>query len=550
MKKNGLLTSRLKELLIWLDGHILLVLSSFLIAFIPLYPKIPLAELIPGYIVRMRLEDIFIAFTAGVWAVQLLRKKARLRSPLTLIMGMYFVFSLFTMVFAVYWTRSVPPSQIHILKMVLHWMRRIEYFSLFYIVYSSIKKREDVFVLLRVFIITALLVSLYGMGQKYFYWPLFSTMNREFSKGVLLYLTPHARVQSTFGGHYDYAAYLVMALPLSLALAFYTNRRKSKVILWVTFLVGLWGLMMTSSFLAYLFSITVMFFLYIWQKGFLWSVSRLFVVYTLSFSFMFLFGDLSERFAQIYQGSSYEEIANVMNKVRSSVQAPMVEPPKGGVAVDDAESVAKEAAKKDQTVKIILDSDARPTDTPPNASLPPDVHEDIPDQIIATKSAEGKDIQVVIPRVFSENAHKLGLSAAIRLDTLWPFALKGFLRNPLFGSGYGTLNKYTWGQFTEAESTDNDFLRTLGETGLLGFLTFYGTMVVAITIALKYAWRTKDELLRLLAIVLLSVTLGLFINAVYIDVFVASKVIQTYWALVGIILGYVLLVRKNHEKNQ
>ena len=42
-------------------------------------------------------------------------------------------------------------------------------------------------------------------------------MNREFSKGMRLYLSEYARVQSTFAGHYDLGAYLVVVLPLALA---------------------------------------------------------------------------------------------------------------------------------------------------------------------------------------------------------------------------------------------------------------------------------------------------------------------------------------------
>ena len=98
-----------------------------------------------------------------------------------------------------------------------------------------------------VFCLSALFVSLYGVGQKYLYWPVYSTMNREFSKGLQLYLTEHARVQSTFGGHYDYAAYLVIVLPVVMAMAFAVRKPWLKVGMWATFIVSLWGLMMTFS---------------------------------------------------------------------------------------------------------------------------------------------------------------------------------------------------------------------------------------------------------------------------------------------------------------
>ncbi|HAU99199.1 MAG TPA: hypothetical protein DCW55_03135 [Candidatus Pacebacteria bacterium] len=236
-------------------------------------------------------------------------------------------------------------------------------------------------------------------------------------------------------------------------------------------------------------------------------------------------------------------MVSTVDKVKENSFKPLVEPPKDGISIDDVNKAAEEAAKR-TTVPVIVSSDTQPTPVKP-ADLPPDVFEDIPDAIISTKSAEGKDIEIIIPRVFSENAHRLGLSAAIRLDTLWPFAIRGFLRNPLFGSGYSTLTKYTIEQFTEAESTDNDFLRTLGETGLLGFITFYGVFVVLNKNLLRLSKHSADPFSRIIAIGMLSITAGLFVNAVYIDVFVSSKVIETYWALAAVCLRYVMFSQES-----
>ena len=66
----------------WLDDHILLILCAFLLAFIPLWPKIPVWSPIEQYIVRVRLEDFFILLAAVVWCVQVLRRKATWRSPM------------------------------------------------------------------------------------------------------------------------------------------------------------------------------------------------------------------------------------------------------------------------------------------------------------------------------------------------------------------------------------------------------------------------------------------------------------------------------------
>ncbi len=143
-----------------------------------------------------------------------------------------------------------------------------------------------------------------------------------------------------------------------------------------------------------------------------------------------------------------------------------------------------------------------------------------------------------MPRTYSENAQKYGLSAAIRLDTLWPLAIKGFLKNPLLGSGYSTLNKEAVGIFTEAESTDNDFLRSLGETGLLGFLSFFGIVAVAMAKSLNQSRRALQNPVYIAASIgFFAASVALLINAIYIDVFEASKVAMSYWAFAGLVLA-------------
>ena len=192
----------MRKILSWLDGNLLFLISCFLLAFIPLYPKLPLFEAIPGYIVRVRLEDFLIGFTLIVWLIQLWRKRVVFGpNPLAKPILAYLSIGVLSMISAVFVTRSVPAETLHISKMVLHFLRRVEYFSLFFVFFSSIKSLKQVKIYLIVLLLTILGVTLYGYGQKYLYWPAFSTMNREFSKGWALYLTQHARVISTFGGH-------------------------------------------------------------------------------------------------------------------------------------------------------------------------------------------------------------------------------------------------------------------------------------------------------------------------------------------------------------
>ena len=116
----------------------------------------------------------------------------------------------------------------------------------------------------------------------------------------------------------------------------------------------------------------------------------------------------------------------------------------------------------------------------------------------------------------------------------------------MLGSGYSTLTKRNVEDFTEAESTDNDFLRALGETGLLGFLSFFGMITFICVYALKSYSKIEDPFYATLVAGLVAATIGLLVNAIYIDVFEASKVAYTFWILVAILLATVKLAASSN----
>lgn len=544
----------------WLDDHILLILCGFLFAFIPLYPKIPLADLIPGYIVRLRLEDLLVAFTVGVFGIQLIRKKVEWKTPITWFIVAYAIIGLLSTLSAVVITRTVPAEPLHIGKTALHYFRYLEYFSLLFIAYAAIKKKSHVYVLLTVLSLTVLGISIYGYGQKYYYWPVYSTMNREFSKGLRLYLTEHARVQSTFGGHYDMAAYLVIALPVLLAGFFGVKNWKYKIPLFITFIAGVWLMILgssRSSFGAFLVGIGLVItgFAFIqptWKSKMTWFVSRGFFI-TLIIGLMFMkFGEsIYERLLQTLQ--AYPELHNTyhgLNDKRKNIYGKVIEPVAQKIDVfnllpepqkpENAMSTDELLAQLNNS-NVLVPSDQQPSTM--SGQLPADVYDDIPDIIwVATEEGGVATVTAVeVPRTYSDTAQTHGLSLAIRLDTLWPRALQGFYTNPLLGTGYATLTKETVAQFTEAESTDNNFLRTLGETGLLGFISFYGVIIFTMFLSIKALLKDKqDQLVQIFAIGFLSASIGLLCNAVFIDVYAASKVAFTYWLFTGITLAVIL----------
>jgi hypothetical protein len=435
-----------------------------------------------------------------------------------------------------------------------------------------------------IFATTVVLLAVYGYGQRYFYWPVYSTMNREFSKGIRLYLTEFARVQSTFAGHYDMAAYLVIALPLVLAFAYQLRTRWSSTLLHWTFWIGSWLLVLSASrtpFGAYIAAIgLVLLITSILQKGWL-NKFKFLVTRGLVFAFfltilLYYFGaDMFERLGHVVRSNpKLDGIVMMIDAQRKVVlpddvvansplsskkllsMLPKGKPPTQAISTDDfaatvaaAEDAEPVASKSDQPPMPLNQGTTEPTPTPPQR--PAGVYEDIPDiEKVATVSATGETIVKYVkrPPKWSECALEKELSLCIRLEVLWPRAIEGFWTNPLLGSGYATLTKETVDQFTEADSTDNNYLRTLGEIGALGFITFYGAVAL---VAWYAAWNmfSKDRLRSALSIGILCGTIGLLINAIYIDVFAASKVAQVYWSLAGIFFGFLAVDRADSKSH-
>lgn len=549
-----------KKILNWIDSHAFLLLSSFLLAFIPLYPKLPLFDIIPGYLVRVRIEDFLVLITVLTWGIQVLRKKIDWRTPLTFAVILYAIAGLLSTISGVLITQTIPAEFLHIGKSLLHYFRYMEYFSLLFVVFAGIKDRKDLKVVLGVLSVTVLAISIYAIGQRFLYWPVYSTMNREFSKGIRLYLTEHARVQSTFGGHYDLAAYLVILTPILLAAFYLIKRRWIKIGLAIVLLLSHWTLISTASRASYMgfvvsAVVTVILLAFIkrktWLKRILWTTGNLLIVGGLSLYMMLQFGEsMYERFVQTLEAypaahDVYHETNRQRKELVTSIMAgelgqeisgifgnlPKAKPPENGLSVEEAQ--------------VLVASDTRPT-----PKTPSDVYVDVPDlKKVATKSADGTETEIIIeqPREYSDAAQIYGLSAAIRLDTLWPRALQGFYTNPAFGTGYATLTKEAVGQFTEAESTDNNFLRTLGETGAFGFITFYGTVILAMYLAFRvYLDKNKDEITGAFMIGFIAASIGLLVNAIFIDVFAASKVAFTYWGITGIVAAMYVISNKKY----
>lgn len=479
------MVKRLKSAKInWLS----LAIISLLI-FIPVYPKFPLFNISETY-VAIRFEDLLVGAVILLWLLlEIKHGFPTLRDRVSQLIFLYLVIGGLSSLSALLITKNVVP---HIV--FLHWLRRIEYMSLFFVAFASVKEIRNIKSYGIAVFIATIGVIIYGLGQKFFAWPVISTMNEEFSKGMLLQLTEWARVNSTFAGHYDLAAYLVMILALTLGFMAGLKNKVAKIAIGLIGFFSLYLLVLTASrvsFVAYLVAVTL---ILLGLKKYWWIGPIL----ALSFVLMFLSEDFVQRYAKTFN----LDLSPLSSRIK--------------------------IFKRTEEVGIAQ----MPLETPIAVELEEGVVSQIPEvsptpiaRRIATPAAE-------IWKPTTEIA--VEYSSAIRFKVEWPRAIRAFGKNPFLGTGYSSVSL----------ATDNDYLRMLAETGLLGFISFWLIFLEIGRRAILFVQKEKTGFTKAIVVALAGAAIGIFANAVFIDVFEASKVAFIFWMLMGILVGLMKLPAK------
>ena len=128
-------------------------------------------------------------------------------------------------------------------------------------------------------------------------------------------------------------------------------------------------------------------------------------------------------------------------------------------------------------------------------------------------------------------------SSSIRFNVEWPRAIRALMKNPILGTGYSSLTL----------ATDNDYLRILGETGVLGFLSF---MLVVASVIWELVKNFSFKLQSIESIFLASVIAGIpgvAINMVFIDILEASKFAIIFWLFLGMAVAASRMKKTNEE---
>ena len=469
--------------------------TGLLLLVIPLYPKFPLI-FVPDTFVAIRLEDFLIAAVLLGWLLIMLHRRVRLwADPMMQLVGIFLFATFLSSLSAILVTKTVVP---HIA--LLHAARRIEYMMVLFLAASAVINRETLRFFVKVVIVAAFVSAVYGVGQKFLALPVISTMNSEFAQGMALSLGPEARVNATFAGHYDLAAYLVPVLVITLAMIFVYRKWREKVIIFLVFFILVWLMLASASRISFGAYLLVAVGLLALVKKKKWIIPVVFV----SLAMAAFSQSLTSRYARLVNVA----IINTYNRLL----AMRVITPK----VDTQVQILPSPIPLAQTGEgaVVLRPGGIKTSPRPRKPRPSPTY--------------------IAPPIIEDR------SMAIRLNVEWPRAIKSLVKNPLVGTGPSSITL----------ATDNDYLRALGETGLVGFISLL-TVFVAIFVRTKNLLRYSVETLEgAFGWAMLAGSFGLFINAIFIDVLEASKVAVTLWLLMGIWLGAARLDLSASKKNE
>lgn len=493
----------MQRLIDWCKTNWQILVVAFFLAFIPLYPKLPLFDIVQTW-VYIRLEDILVGVAVAVWLIAKIRARAPPKGTLVGPIAWYWGVGLLVLAASILFIGpKIPEFYPHLA--LLHYLRRIEYMVLFFVAYDITRRHKEALpVLLWVLSFTILGVVIYGIGQKFFGFPAYLTMNEEFAKGVPLRLPPTARIASTFGGHYDLGAYLVFVIPVLGSMVFGMRRWWQKIIFAVLAVLALILLLFTASrisFGVYLIAVSAML---------LWHKKALLIIPVIALS-MLLLNSVSGASERFYKTFRYEDVIIDLSTGQPIGTADMLDG--GRIAMEQQERPDEESLPKGSGFVSVPTGETQAYQT----------IEVYTSTDLATGSGE---IATISGSFLVQKALVYDISITTRFQGQWPKAIAAFKRNILLGSGFSTLSV----------AADGDYLRMLGETGIVGTIAFLGILLMAFAVFFRKA-KLLEPLPFAFAVGVFAGIVGLMLNAILIDVFEASKVAFTLWLMLGVVMA-------------
>ena len=504
----------MQKLLNWLNNNLVEICVAVILILVPLYPKLPLVGINHTW-VYIRLDDLIILFSVIFWLY-----KTRLRNifhtPLSLPVLFYWGAGGVSLIFCFLFLRTHLANFFPTVA-VLHYLRRIEYLIVFFIVFSTIKNTNIVKKYLLIMGAVLALVCFYGFGQRLLGFPAFLTMNEEFAKGQPLYLSATSRLTSTFAGHYDLAAYLVLMIGLFSSVFFALKNRLVKISVLLLLVASYILLLQTASRISLGVYLIVISLVLILQK----QKKFIIPVFIVSFLLLNLVSGAAERFAKTFR------VQRVVYDAQTGKAVGTVEDlPQGGQQVAQEEDLPLGTGFIDIPVN---------QENPAEATQVAYIKKSLPTSL--KTASMSSQIATISGEFLIKRALVYDISFTTRFQGTWPRAWNSFKSSPIFGTGYSSI----------ALASDNSYLRALGETGLVGLLSFLA-VIFAFGLIIKQGYlKVKDKFGLSVIIGVGTGSLGVALNGILIDIFEASKVAYMLWSLVGMAVGLVVYFLPKRE---
>ncbi len=513
----------MKKLLHWLhllseNAHHYAFLGF--IALVALLPKYPLQHVEYTYI-KIRIDDVLPVALGAIFFLQWIRRKIHINTRLLVPIVVFWVCVFASFAYGYYVIDTLREQVFNV--GLLHALRRVQYMSVFFMASAVTISDKRFYQYLKWYLTTLAIVVVYGIGQRVpfqtftnssFCLPSIQSMNPAYVDGRLLCLSIADRINSTFGGHFDLAAYLTYAIPVIIGYAFYSKQTRYSIL----FVVSLLGLLYTSarsSFIAYV-STTLPYVLL--MRKFKYFVFILLVTGVL----MFTSKDMAKRFAQTFQ-----------------LKTVFINQQTGNEQVSQKITVQNLPAGNQKLAIPHL------APLPPKKISQTEINQAALNEVVETAKRKGENITAeeaqkraaeIAKFIKPEQLLLCDISCSTRLQVEWPRAIGAFLASPILGTGPYSLG----------EATDNDLLRWLGEFGLLGTSAFLFVLFSIMKIQWRLA-RTLDKQRRYVYYGMIAGTLALLINALYVDIFEASKVAYHFWLMSGMSIGLATYYEKSAQ---
>ncbi len=474
------------------------------IAFVLLFPKISLIK-ISNFATPVRIED-FLLLILILFGFVLFRRDEDFRkkilgalfSPVSiLIIGWLSLMFIST-------THNVVFNQLSV-SSYLFVLRFVEYAALFYLGYAAAPTKKSRSVCFNVLIALGILISAWALLQ-------ITGAAGGYGGGFYqyTYIKGTDRAFASFSGPYELAGFLIVLIPIAAGIFVITKNRRLKLF----YFAALVAAIMTMGFSGARFPVICSFLavlslslarrelkhkLTVGALALMTLIMPLFVSKPLVMRFQLLAGT--------FESFREEEMARQILQEKE-LQEEAREPSFPITAVEEKE----EEGVPEETFNLAGNIKKR-------VSV-------FVDEVNERRRAFVKGIEER-GSLLLEKVKEADPSLRWRLSETWPRALAKVRKNPLLGGGMGSVGI----------GLDGEYATLLGETGILGLAVFIALLRKIMAEMLKKVRRLEDHQSRVLAFAIISVTIGLAANAVFADIFRASKIAFLFWYLVGTSLG-------------